>query len=75
MHLFDTSLLYLMFEACTDGAGQDQHKFTRLKTTLTNQGVSIDWLETALGTVWQSLGSRLRRFTTANEAVEGGCPW
>jgi hypothetical protein len=56
MHLFDTALPHLVFEAQSDGMGRNMLRFTHFETTLTNHGTSIDRLKTALGTVWQSLG-------------------
>ncbi len=56
MHLFDTALPCAVFEACSDGAGRDLLRLTCLENALSDQGTSIDWLETALRMVRQSLG-------------------
>ena len=45
-----------MYELCTNGAGRDTLKLTRLKNTVSDQGTSINWLETAFGTMRQGLG-------------------
>ena len=58
MHLFDTMLPrpISVWEKHTDGAGRDMVWLTRLKSALTDQGAHIDRMETALGSVRQSLG-------------------
>ena len=56
MHLFDTALPRLVYESCTDGAGCNTLKLARLENTVSDQGTSIDQLETAFGTMRQGLG-------------------
>ena len=56
MHLFDTALPRLVYEARTDGSGRDTLKLTRLENAVADQGTSIDRLETAVGTMRQGLG-------------------
>jgi len=56
MHLFDTALPRLVYEALTDGSGRDTLKLTRLENAVGDQGTSIDRLETAVGTMRQGLG-------------------
>ncbi len=68
MHLCDTALSCLVFEAQLDGSSRDMLRFTRFDTTLTNHGTSIDRLETVLGMVWQSLG--LPALATCNRKQE-----
>ena len=56
MHLFDTALPRLVYEARTYGAGRDTLKLTRLENAVADQGTSIDCLEMAVGTMRQGLG-------------------
>ncbi len=49
MHLF-------VYEARTDGSGRDTLKLMRLEGTVADQAISIDRLETAVGTMRQGLG-------------------
>ena len=56
MHLFDTTIPRSVWEIHTDGAGRDMVRLTRLESVLTDQGAHIDRMETALGSVRQSLG-------------------
>ena len=56
MHLFDTALPRLVYELRTDRAGRNTLKLTRLKNSVSDQGTSIDRLETAFGTMRQGLG-------------------
>ena len=56
MHLFDTALPRLVFEARTDGSRCDTLKLPRLKNAVADQGTSIDCLEMAVGTMRQGLG-------------------
>jgi hypothetical protein len=56
MHLFDTTIPRSVWEIHTDGAGRDMVRLTRLESVLTDQGAHIDCMETALGSVRQSLG-------------------
>jgi hypothetical protein len=56
MHLYDTALPRLVFEAQSDEAGRNMLRFTCFENTLANHRTSIERLETALGMVWQSLG-------------------
>jgi hypothetical protein len=69
MHLFDTALPQSVFEAQSDGAGRNMLRFTHFKNTLADHGTSIDRLETALGTVRQSLG--LPALATRNRKQQG----
>ena len=56
MHLFDTTLPRLVYESRTDEAGRDTLTLTWLENAVSNQGTSIDRLETALGTMRQGFG-------------------
>jgi hypothetical protein len=56
MNLFDTTLPRSVWEKRTDGAGRDMIRLTRLESVVTDQGAHIDRMETALGSVRQSLG-------------------
>jgi hypothetical protein len=55
MHLFDTVLPCLVYESRTDGAERNTLNLTRLENAVSDQGTSIDRLETALGTMHQGL--------------------
>ncbi len=76
MHsLFDIALPRTVLKAQTDGAGRDLLRFTRLKTTLIEHASSIDWLELALGMVWQSLGIPTPETHAPSREVGRVCQW
>jgi len=51
LHLFNTSLPRLVYEKRADGAGRDALGFTRMETELTEHKLSLEWLESAVGSI------------------------
>jgi hypothetical protein len=51
LHLFDASLPRSVYEKCTDGAGRDALCFTRMEKVLTEHKLSLERLESAVGSI------------------------
>ena len=51
LHLFNTSLPRLVYEKHADNAGRDALRFNRTEMGLAEHKLSLEWLESAVGSI------------------------